>query len=253
MSLQIFNRTIKVYLDRVNETTTRENKIKNAECMMDYIVENKNIFDTDLYKKFRVTIFEKLLEFKESGFDSDKYISLLFPNGYSIKNMVNPIDDKQLEQSDPVTETKDEQIKQSQSVIKTNDEQLKQPDSAIPQKTIVSDTMVVKLLFEYHATNLFSQFNYNLNFTDSIINHVGTYFETFDTTLIPNLLNNTKSIDVIKNDVTIPDGPFLIKLNEYSYDLYEKKTEIIVSKGYFYNGTTKNYVIEKIGRYGILL
>ncbi len=112
-------------------------------------------------------------------------------------------------------------------------------------------TEILQPTFEDYETHVFSGLYYDLNFEDSIIKHISDKYEIEDKTLILNMLKHTYTVLDVWRDNKIPDGPFLIKLNEHSYELYEKKSETVVSEGYFsyFNTTYTYYRTKPVGRY----
>ena len=100
------------------------------------------------------------------------------------------------------------------------------------------------LIFEDYSTMDFTQSKYDLNFMDSIIEYICNKYSITDKNVI---LNNNMTHDEIKADITFPNGKFIIKLSDNSYELYDKQTNVI--DGYFY-GTYTTVVINKLGKFG---
>ncbi len=196
MDIKVFNKLLFTYLNLIKSTQEKENKLFIVKEMLEYIVSKKSTFDDEQYKNFRTVVHEKILEFKNDGLDSDKYMKILFS------------DEKPMDVVERLQTT-----------------------------------------FEDYETHIFSSLNYDLNFEESIMKHILEKYEIIDKTLILNMLKHTYTILDVWRDVEIPDGPFLIKLNEHSYELCEKSSETMVSEGYFFNSSHTFYVTKPVGRY----
>ncbi len=102
----------------------------------------------------------------------------------------------------------------------------------------------MNLIFEDYKTTIFTKTYYRLNFVDSMFQYICEKYNVTDKSLI---LNNDVAIEKVKIDKTFPNGHIIIKLNENSYELYEKQTNI--TNGYVY-GVYTNVVINKLGKFG---
>ena len=100
------------------------------------------------------------------------------------------------------------------------------------------------LIFEDYTTTVFTVSNHDLNFTDSIIECICNKYNITDKNSV---LNNALSLDKIKADTTFPNGKFIMKLNDNSYELYDKQTNITTARFY---GVYTNVVINKLGKFG---
>jgi hypothetical protein len=227
-----FIKTIQGYLDECVNATSDINKAAIATKVFDYIVENKHMFDYPEWEKFKRTILGKLWEFRnEKHFNSDKYMQILFlGNTY--------IDEQSIKQEDVAPPILNEPV-----------ENIVEPKKIIPE--IIEDyknTKPIQIIFEdYKLNKLINIGSFtNVEITNEIIKFITEKYENSTRFRLVTQLINT--IEEIKNNTEYPNGPFLQKINDSTYELYEKITEEKKS-GYLWTKVYNEPSINKVGRF----
>ena len=106
------------------------------------------------------------------------------------------------------------------------------------------------IVFDYYETNIFTLVTFKENLINSIIENIVMKYSSANKELL--LSKICDLVDTIKNDNAYPDGPFIIKINDSTFELYEKVTESVINRGYLFSSTSKNVLVKKIGRYGVI-
>ena len=108
---QCFASNIALFMTRITNTKGNKNKMDIFEQSMDYIVENKHFFEFAKFNTLKKVIFNKLINVKKNGFDSDKYIKILF-SANEERNNNNTQKDVEHEASDEIN-----RIEQAESLL----------------------------------------------------------------------------------------------------------------------------------------
>lgn len=208
-------------LVKSEHSTTRDDRLRKFVELLDFALEYQKLFTNPDGRASRLCdiIKGRLLNFKTNAptlLDCDKYLVSLFPK--------NDIDQ-------PV------------------------PTQVVSQPIVTVTETVVKMVFpnlvfeDYKEAKFVSVQHMADTLLEQILLSVSDKYPESNPETITSLL--TKTQDQIKEDKTYPSGPFLVKVNENFYELYEKVTEEKVNTGYLYN--SKPYEVpsvNKVGRYG---
>lgn len=237
--------------------------------LFEYIVANKGIFDICTLT-LKNNVLKKLLDYeKYESFDGDRYLKTLFPN-YSrfqtleVKPENVPIKEPELVKVE-VKLNDTESLKESPKIV---DNELSVPKEDTPFK-IVDDELTIyssvvkpteetkivmqSLVFEDYKENKFTGLCLfsDVTLLEKITQNISSRYPTCDTSVVLAMLNDNKTSEQVKADTTYPNGPFLVKLKDNFYELYEKTTEVVVSAGYFYGSKSyANTTVTCIGKYG---
>jgi hypothetical protein len=252
-----FSRTVKELLDQNERTSGKANKAKIVTKIFDYIVENKTILDKPEWSRFNETMYNKLIELKSTSsdvFDSDKYIKLLFPNGSPQDNNTQKQNQEEKVEKGPEPKPESEPETQYDKINVKQLTEIFEKASANGGDCVTESKTFTKFVFDDYNQNMLSDkcVYYNVNFVNAVMNHLSSKRESCNKDLILAMLNDNKTVEQIKNDTTYENGPFIIKLSDHMYELYEKETKVVVNAGYFYNSTTTNVTINKVGKYALL-
>jgi hypothetical protein len=260
----LFCKTVQLYLDECENARGKKSRAAICTKVFDYIVENKDLINRDTsFVNFKPVLFDKLLKFKnEELFDSNKYIEILFPETFKYMKKLDEYYEKKILEMresfesnkvdvDKIIEDKIIEDKIVEDKIENKVEN-KVVENFIFEDYKIENKVVENFIFEDYKINTTTKFIdvKGNNLIEKIIDTLVTVqYPTSNSSVILSMLNANKTIEQIKSDTTYPNGPFLIKINDTSYELYEKLTETVVSKGYLYNSTSSNIVINKLGRY----
>ena len=259
----LFCKTVQLYMDECENARGKESRAAICTKVFDYIVENKDLINRDTsFINFKPVLFDKLLEFKnEELFDSNKYIEILFPESFKyMKKLDEYYEKKILEMRESFKSNKVDVDKVEDKIVEDkvvedkieNKVENKVVENFIFEDYKIENKVVENFIFEDYKINTTTKFIdvKGNNLIEKIIDTLVTVqYPTSDASVILSMLNANKTIEQIKSDTTYPNGPFLIKMDDTSYELYEKLTETVVSKGYLYNSTSSNIVINKLGKY----
>lgn len=244
-----FNYTLKEILNKNIEAKGTEAKVEYAIELFDYVIKNKEIFNRPVYKNVRECLLNKLKLFKQCNSDSidaDKYLKILYPDYYepvpTLKDM-DDICDKLVEMQNEKPDATIQEINEHMDIT-LNPTII---DNYIP--THEAGNYVDFIFDDYELIKITSKNTYfDMNFENAIVYETGKKYIASDKNIILSMLKANKTVDEIKNDCTY-DGPFLIKLSDYMYELYEKETKIERKIGYFFVTDTSTVTIHKIGKY----
>ena len=239
-----FNFTLKQLLSKNASTEEKELKAKYATQLFDFVVENKEIFDRPAYVKLRTILLDKLKSFKKNNsdiIDADKYLKILYPD-YHEPQTLEDLDDICNKLVDMQNKNPNATI---QEINKHMNIELPIIDNYIPQKHIdfIFDDYTLNKITSKHT-------HFDMDFENAIVYEITKKYITCDKNIVLSMLKENKTINQIKNDETYNNGPFLIKLSDYMYELYEKEIKMENKRGYFFNTIlTSTVTIHKIGKY----
>lgn len=217
-----------------NISYTELERAQFTTVLFDYVVVHKNILNTYMCSNLKEIIYQKLLEFQHNNsniFDAGKYLKILF-------------NDRDLNPNSEIID-----VLNNESIFK----------SITPLHIIFDDYIKIypdiddhTIIFDDYKINKFTnKCTYrNTTLIDGILENISNNYVLCNKNIILSMLNLNKTVEQIKNDTTYPNGPFLIKLSNTMFELYNKSTIITVSKGYIYSQDYSNVVIEKLGKYG---
>ena len=244
VDLNRFKDDISIYLFMFEKSISQEKKMKVLYDMFEYIIKHKNVFEMDKYKGERHSLLLKMIELKQTitDCDIDKYIELLFPD-YNSQNNNN--DSHSL-----ITSTSTGNSNDNTFMFEDDSD-----DLVGVYLQIQSSKIKTNLIFDDYELNKFFGKSYNVEFLDAIFQDLANKYKNVDKSLLECMLNENKTPEQIKSDTNYPDGPFIIKMNDNMYELYEKTTTIHSSGyiyGVLYNKTYEIASIKKVGKYGIV-
>jgi hypothetical protein len=249
-----FNYTLKEILNKNTTTDDKVLKAKYAIELFDFVVVNKEIFDRPVYNNLREILLNKLKFFKQYNsdiIDTDKYFKILYPGAYEsipTLNDMNNVCDKliDIQNNNPnatiqeINEHMGIKLEESPIII----------DNYLPTHDYGNQVDFIFDDYELHKITSKNTY-FDMNFKNAVVHEIGKKYIACDKNIVLSMLNANKTIDEIKNDCTY-DGPFLIKLSDYMYELYEKETKIERKTGYFYVTNTSIVTIHKIGKYCVM-
>jgi len=242
LKLKSFEDEISIYLFMIEKIKDPVKQVNILNSMFEYIISHRNIFEMDEYKGNRFALLLKLKELKNDSnkldnFNPNKYIQLLFPEeSLEMENIYQESEENLLDQSLDNDSDIDHNIDLVEIYL------------GLKQSKITTN-----LIFDDYALNKFYQKSYNLDLVDSILQDLTSKYGNVDKLSLQCMLNDNKTAEQIHNDKTYADGPFVIRLNDSMYELYEKTTTICNSGyiyGTLYSKTYENATIKKIGKYG---
>jgi hypothetical protein len=105
-------------------------------------------------------------------------------------------------------------------------------------------------VFFDHQKLMFTQIKSDVSLLDAIKSDLSNKYKTNKDTI--KVLLPDQSLELLKNDSTFADGPFIVTINNNLYDVYEKVTNIKVVERYFYNSEYKTNDLIYVGKYGSL-
>ncbi len=217
----------KPFFESTIEPDTNKNKlyISNDSHVDEASCNKPNLDLNDKYSCFRLMREEN--DFKPIFLTSPWLASTIEPDN-NLRGILSPND---LHANDNV-------------INKTFGETLRTMENMGPIGITNNDVEQTNVMFEDYKTTIIRKSYYRLNFIDSMLQYICDKYNVSDKSLI---LNNNVAIEKVKADTTFPNGYIIIKLNENSYELYEKQTNI--TQGRFY-GVYTNVVVNKLGKLG---
>lgn len=122
--------------------------------------------------------------------------------------------------------------------------------SIITNNNIEKPLQIIPLLIcDCYETNNFTKMIFNTDIVTSVKLSKG------DNIIVMDQINND-SVNTLsnydKNNKDNNDTQFLIKINDTTYDFYEKVVNETINKGYFYNTKNTNVTFTKKCRYGLI-
>ena len=217
-------------------------------------------------------------------FDDRKYFNLLFPTVKyeiipikksqkikdekitNINNIVNEIhvqDDMKCQESNATTETSDndQHVKiiddyyadiqpDTTQVVELKDNN--DPIIFYKENNTCNEPIVVFLKYESYT---FKKINFETSLANSILENVVKTYNLNKTTKdkIKQMLDDNYTIEQVKNDETFNLSPFIIKVNDNSYDVYIKNHSTEIIEGLLYNSYKNKNELKYVGNYGFLL
>lgn len=242
LKLKSFEDEISIYLFMIEKIKDPIKQVNILNSMFGYIISHRDIFEMDEYKGNRFALLLKLKELKNDSnkldnFNPNKYIQLLFP-------------EEQVEMENIYQESEENLLDLSLDNDSDIDHDI---DLVGIYLGLKQSKIITNLVFDDFALNKFYQKSYNLDLVDSILQDLSSKYDNVDKLVLQCMLNNNKTIEQIHNDTTYANGPFIVKLNDSMYELYEKTTTICNSGyiyGTLYSRTYENATVKKIGKYG---
>lgn len=110
----------------------------------------------------------------------------------------------------------------------------------------------VSVTFYDEQKEIFTKINYDTDLLNTVLADICIKYKLQKVSAVPIFTDKSKTLDSIKNDSTFLPGPFLFKVNNNIYNLYEKVEMVEVVKGYVYNSSKTIVEVKHIGKYGIL-
>ena len=246
LKLKSFEDEISIYLFMIEKIKDPIKQVNILNSMFGYIISHRDIFEMDEYKGNRFALLLKLKELKNDSnkldnFNPNKYIQLLFPEEQvEMENIYQESEENLLDLSLDNDSDIDHDIDHNIDLVGIY--------LGLKQSKIITN-----LVFDDFALNKFYQKSYNLDLVDSILQDLSSKYDNVDKLVLQCMLNNNKTVEQIHNDTTYANGPFIVKLNDSMYELYEKTTTICNSGyiyGTLYSRTYENATVKKIGKYG---
>jgi hypothetical protein len=224
---------VKQQLAECERIGDRETRVKKYTELFDFLLENQETVRLDASAlTVKDVIQGKLLNFKTNApglLDADKYLVLLFP-----KKVAQPKTEKPVV-TPVVTPTVVTPVMVTPEVV------------TIEKKVV--EFVTPNLVFEDYKESKFSALQHTGDtLLDQVLKSVAEKYPDANVETVTSLLD--KTVDQVKVDATYPNGPFLVKVSDNFYELYEKVTEEKKSVGYLYTSTKIEPFVTKLGRYG---